>query len=251
MKTANNRGQRIAYEVHGSGPPVVLQHGLLSNRWTWSEVGYVEALGDAFQLICTDSLGHGESDKPHDPALYQREQRAGDIAAVLDAEGIEKAHYIGYSMGGWIGSGMAVFQPQRLLSLTIGGWDPIGGPSAVPGGVRPNDIDAFLKLARDAAPQLTTWITDDVKPGLAASWEALTDVAGSEEALERLEVPILLWAGKEDGCYEATKALAARMDGIDFHEVPGEHVPARLVHVKESVSGLRSFLDRVSAVSAS
>ena len=103
-------------------------------------------------------------------------------------------------MGGWIGSGMAVFQPQRLLSLTIGGWGPVGGPSAAAGGVRPDDIDAFLKLANAAAPQLTEWITDDVKPGLASSWEALSDVAGSEEALAAMEVPILLWAGQDDGC---------------------------------------------------
>ena len=83
MKYATHRGYRIAYDVEGDGPPVVLQHGLLDNRKRWAEVGYVAGLADSYRVICVDSLGHGDSDKPKEEALYQREQRAGDIAAVL------------------------------------------------------------------------------------------------------------------------------------------------------------------------
>ncbi|UGY20676.1 hypothetical protein HAP48_0028995 [Bradyrhizobium septentrionale] len=44
----------------------------------------VDALADRFRVVCVDSLGHGLSDKPADPALYNQAQRAGDIVAVID-----------------------------------------------------------------------------------------------------------------------------------------------------------------------
>ena len=60
----NPDGTKINYEVIGEGPPLVLQHGLLSDLNTWKSRGYVDALQDTFQLILVDSRGHGESDKP-------------------------------------------------------------------------------------------------------------------------------------------------------------------------------------------
>lgn len=241
MKTATHRGQCIAYDVTGSGPAVVLQHGLLSNRLTWHQAGYVERLADAYTVVCVDSLGHGDSDKPTDASLYQREARAGDVVAVLDAEGIERAHYVGYSMGGWIGTGMLLFQKPRLLSLTIGGWDPVGGMASQP----PMDFGQMVEMAREAAPQLAAWITDEVRPGLTAAWEALADVSGVRPAMEGAGIPMLLWAGHDDGCFEAMRTLAASIPGVEFLGAPGDHITARMVHVQESVGGLRRFLDRV------
>ena len=101
MKYARNRGHRIAYDRIGQGPTVVLQHGFLDNRQSWKLLGYVDALADKFTVITVDSLGHGDSDKPSDAGCYVRQQRADDIVAVLNAESIDQAHYVGYSMGGW------------------------------------------------------------------------------------------------------------------------------------------------------
>ena len=84
MPFASNRGQRIHYTVDGSGPLVVLQHALLMDAECWTQSGFVDALTDGFRVACVDSLGHGRSDKPSDPELYDQEQRAGDIIAVID-----------------------------------------------------------------------------------------------------------------------------------------------------------------------
>ena len=78
-------GQNIAYTVTGSGPAVVLQHGYAEYAAALSEAG--------FMAISTESLGHGESDMPSHASAYALEQRAGAIAAVLDAEGVYKALY--------------------------------------------------------------------------------------------------------------------------------------------------------------
>ncbi|MHC6151968.1 alpha/beta fold hydrolase [Bradyrhizobium elkanii] len=101
MPFANHRGQRIHYTVEGSGPLIVLQHGLLLDAASWKQCGVVDALADRFRVACVDSLGHGLSDKPADPALYNQAQRAGDIVAVIDDLGGERAHVVGHSMGGW------------------------------------------------------------------------------------------------------------------------------------------------------
>ena len=79
------------------------QHGLTSSILRWYEFGFVDALKDDYRLVLIDARGHGDSDKPHDAAAYDQKLMASDVIAVLDAEGIDRAHYMGYSMGGSIG----------------------------------------------------------------------------------------------------------------------------------------------------
>jgi pimeloyl-ACP methyl ester carboxylesterase len=75
-------------------------------------------------VILVDARGHGDSDKLHDPAAYPLETRAADVVAVFGALDIVRSHYWGYSMGGWIGFGMAKFAPERIDRLVIGGQHP-------------------------------------------------------------------------------------------------------------------------------
>ena len=110
MPYADNQGIRVHYKVEGEGPPLVLQHGSTSSIQAWYQNGYVEPLKPHYQLILVDARGHGASDKPHDAVSYALPfalpLRVSDIVAVLDDLGIQKAHYWGYSMGGWIGFGL-------------------------------------------------------------------------------------------------------------------------------------------------
>ena len=238
MKTAMHRGQRIAYDVTGEGPALVFQHGFLSNRQSWHQSSYVAAFADRYRVITIDSLGHGESDKPADANLYGRAARAGDVGAVLDAEGIDRAHFIGYSMGGWISTAMLIHQPGRLQSLVVGGWDPIRGAASQP--AMSGGFDATIAAVRAAVPQLTTWMTDDVVPALRACFDACGETDGVEEALRNPPVPCLFWAGRDDDCFGGVKK-AASTTGLELLEVPGDHLGAR---GKESIAGLREFLER-------
>jgi pimeloyl-ACP methyl ester carboxylesterase len=90
----------------------------------WYEAGYVEALRPDYRLILIDARGHGSSDKPHDPDAYVLNRRAADVVAVLDALDIAKALFWGYSMGGWIGFGIAKYAAERVHALVIGGQHP-------------------------------------------------------------------------------------------------------------------------------
>lgn len=79
MPHAWNDKVRIHYEVEGSGPPLVLQHGITQTLDAWRRAGYVDALKSRYRLILVDARGHGASDKPHDPTAYRLASRAGDI----------------------------------------------------------------------------------------------------------------------------------------------------------------------------
>jgi pimeloyl-ACP methyl ester carboxylesterase len=238
MEHAAWHGHRIAFDVTGTGPAVLLQHGLLSGRSTWHANGFVAALAAGFTVVAVDSLGHGESDKPGDPAAYRRDARADQLAAVLDALALERAHVVGYSMGGWLAAGFAARHPGRLLSVTIGGWDPVAGRAA---GVA---FDTVLASVRARAPELAAWVRAEYEPGLRACWDALADVEGAEWALRTCLAPVLLWAGREDPVHDGARALAARLPGASFCAVPGDHLGAMTVHAGESIAALRDFLRR-------
>src|SRR6188472_3402750 len=98
MPYTTNNGVRLYYELIGSGAPLLLHPGFVCSGEDWIEAGYVAALKDRYRVILFDPRGQGRSDKPHDPADYQRHHRVDDVLAVLDATGINRAHFWGYSM---------------------------------------------------------------------------------------------------------------------------------------------------------
>jgi pimeloyl-ACP methyl ester carboxylesterase len=87
MKTVDDLTHTVAYDLSGRVAPVVLQHGLLSNRTTGHTAVYVDALADRYPVICIDSLGRGDSDKPTTQDRYARPDRPADVVAVMDARG--------------------------------------------------------------------------------------------------------------------------------------------------------------------
>ena len=154
MPYASNKEIRIWYEIEGSGPPLVLHVGFAGWLENWRDAGYVAALRDAYRLVLLDPRGQGRSDAPHDPEAYAPSRRVGDVLAVLDAEGIGRAHFWGYSMGGHVGYALGSLAPDRVASLIIGGATPFGGYP------RPTDGDEMLEGLRQGMA------------GLAAQWEA-------------------------------------------------------------------------------
>ena len=156
MPYAIHQSTRIHYQVEGEGPPLVLLHGFTGNLKRWYLHGYVDALKQNYQLILVDARGHGASDKPHDPAAYALPLRVGYVLAVLDAVNVDRPHFWGYSMGGWIGFGMATYAAQRVHALVIGGAHPY--EQRLPASSRPDgsNPEAFLaalfgRLGIDAA----------------------------------------------------------------------------------------------------
>jgi 3-oxoadipate enol-lactonase len=110
-------GERIAYEVfgRGDGTPVLLVQGLGVDSRGWAlQRG---AFGREHRCIAVDNRGMGGSSRPEGP--YDLVRMAQDAIAVLDAEGVERAHVVGASMGGVIAQIIGVLYPERTRSLTL------------------------------------------------------------------------------------------------------------------------------------
>jgi pimeloyl-ACP methyl ester carboxylesterase len=119
-------GVRIAYEIVGQGQPVVLVHGFAASRiQNWKEPGWYQTLTEAgYRVVAMDMRGHGDSDKPRDPAAYDHTIMAEDIAAVIEAAAAAPTFLMGYSMGGFISMHVLMDHPDLLKKLVVGG---VGG----------------------------------------------------------------------------------------------------------------------------
>jgi pimeloyl-ACP methyl ester carboxylesterase len=115
-------GVGIEVDVTGEGRPVVLLHGFPDSGRLWRN--QVSALADAgFQAIVPDLRGYGDSDKPDDVNAYALPFLAGDVLAVLDHVGVERAHVVGHDWGAALAWGIAALAPDRvdhLVALSVG-----------------------------------------------------------------------------------------------------------------------------------
>jgi 3-oxoadipate enol-lactonase len=105
----------LHYEEVGSGPPVVLIHGLADDHRLWRY--QVPTLATRFRTIAIDIRGHGSSPKP--PGPYSVPLFAADVVALLDQLGIERASFIGLSMGGGISQTLALQHAERVQSIAL------------------------------------------------------------------------------------------------------------------------------------
>ena len=104
-----------AYSVEGSGPPLVLIHGIGAARDAWRFV--TPALKDKFTVISYDLRGHGESPLPE--GEFGLDDLVCDLERLRERLGLESMHLAGHSLGGMIGPGYARTYPNRVLSLGL------------------------------------------------------------------------------------------------------------------------------------
>jgi 3-oxoadipate enol-lactonase len=110
-------GVTIHYDVFGKrdGPPLLLVQGLGTDSRGWALQRL--AFGRRYRCYALDNRGTGRSDRPEGP--YDLERMALDALAVLDAEGVDRAHVVGASMGGVIAQIIGVLHPDRTRSLVL------------------------------------------------------------------------------------------------------------------------------------
>jgi pimeloyl-ACP methyl ester carboxylesterase len=116
MAVAHVNGIDIYFEIHGSGPPLVLIMGLRRNAEWWYR--QIPDLSRHFTVIAFDNRGAGRSDKPG--MDYSIRLFADDTAALMNFLKIPKAHVLGISMGGYIAQELAINYPDKVNGLILG-----------------------------------------------------------------------------------------------------------------------------------
>lgn len=206
-------GTRIAYQIIGSGTPLMMVHGTALSHSIWRGFGYVKALQDRYRLILVDLRGHGRSEKPHRSDSYAMDLVVGDLLEILDTESpFEPAHVLGYSFGARAALSLAVEHTERVRSLTAGGGSsrPMTGAFGelfFPGCIEALEvggIDGFLDgwNARRGAPvdprTAAAFRANDAL-ALAAYMRGAENERGIDDAvLRQLTTPTLMFVGSRD-----------------------------------------------------
>ncbi len=149
MAYVENQGAKIYWEEQGQGEPLILVMGLASTLDMWHRTAPVMA--KRHRTILIDNRGVGRSGVPMPP--YSIPTMAADVAAVMDAAGIDKAHIFGISMGGMISQEFALLYPHRVDSLILGCTN-FGGRQVKP--AAPNVLE-ILRARGMMTPDEAAW----------------------------------------------------------------------------------------------
>jgi len=150
-------GRRVIYRIAGSGPPVVLIHGMLNSSSHWQSVAL--ELARDHTVIAPDLIGHGDSAAPRGD--YSLGAHAASIRDLLAAIGIERASIVGHSLGGGVAMQFFYQFPQRVERLVL-----------ISSGGLGRDVSPMLRTA--ALPGMSALLSLTIQPRLLAA----LDVAG-------------------------------------------------------------------------
>ncbi len=215
MARLERDGVGIHFEVHGSGPALLLSHGYGATSRMWQP--QVAALARSRQLILWDMRGHGDSDSPEDPEAYSEEATVADMGALLDELGLERAVIGGLSLGGFMSLAFHLAHPQRVDALLL--FD------TGPGYKRDAPREEWNEMARGRARDLETsdLATLDASAefvpsahrsarGLAQAARGMLTQRDSRviDSLSGIGVPTLVLVGAEDRPFLAAADYMAR-----------------------------------------
>lgn len=208
----------IWYATFGAGTPVILLHGGLGHAGNWGhQVPALMAAG--YRVIAIDSRGHGRSTRDARPYTYVR--MASDVRAVMDALGIARAAFIGWSDGACIALTLAMQAPERVAGVFFFGcnMDPSGAKPFQPTPV----IDrCFSRHRQDYATLSAT--PGDFDAFVAAVTEMMqTQPNATAEELAAIRVPVTIAQSEHDEFIQPGHAqyLARTIPGAQFVLLPG------------------------------
>jgi 3-oxoadipate enol-lactonase len=254
-------GVNLYYEVRGSGPPLLIIPGVPAVVSDCQPL--VDGLDDAFTVVVFDNRGSGQSDKPDE--RYSTRQMAADAVALLDHLGIDRAHILGFSLGGMIGQYIALDFPDHVerlvLACTHGGFSQSVPPT-------PETSKAFQLETGDWGERIKALAGFAFTPGFveqeAGKYEAFVSkksadvqpayafrrqvaAATHHDAFDRLAAiscPTLVISGSEDSVVPAenSRMLAERIPGARLEILPDTGHLFFIEQPEESLSLIRAFL---------
>lgn len=257
MPKINRDGVAIHYEVHGSGPPLLLTHGYSSTSVMWQ--GQVEALSKHHKLVLWDMRGHGQSDYPDDASAYSEALTVGDMAALLDRVGAKSAIVGGLSLGGYMSLAFYRAHPERVRALLI--------IDTGPGFKKDDARDAWNKRAHEtgdrfereglavlkSASRERSDVTHRDASGLARAARGMLIQRDARviESLPNIKVPSLIVVGADDTPFlAASDYMAAKIPGAQKVIVPAAGHAVNIDQPQAFIDAVLPFLDGLDATIA-
>jgi len=232
MPSAQAGDIKLYYEVRGSGDPLVLIPGLGSDTRLFSTV--IPRLAERNRVVVLDPRGGGQSDKPAGP--YSIGQMTDDVAGLMDALGIARAHVMGYSMGGKIALQLAADHPELVDHLILGAT-----------AARPPITRRFTRrwLMVDVISRIPVLRKVDGQPTFAFEAQRRASAAfDGRTLLTKVTASTLIIRARRDRIVSpsATKELLA-IPMSSLVELPGGHITLVMMHGGELAGAVSSFLE--------
>jgi pimeloyl-ACP methyl ester carboxylesterase len=251
-------GIAIHYETHGDGPTLLLTHGYSSTSQMWR--AQIEPLAAHHKLVLWDMRGHGQSDYPDDPAAYSETATVGDMAAILDAVGAERAIVGGLSLGGYMSLAFYRAYPERVRALLI--------IDTGPGFKKDDARDAWNARARATAERFDreglevlksasaerSGVTHRNARGLAHAARGMLAQRDARviELLPQIKVPSLVIVGADDTPFlAASDYMAAKIPGARKVVVPSAGHAVNIDQPAAFIEAVLPFLRGLPAEDAS
>lgn len=252
LSEIERNGSSLYYQTSGADSPVLLTHGFAATSRMWR--GQAEAFRNRHQVITWDMRGHGRSGSPHDQSAYSMEETLADMAALLDALGVDRAILGGHSLGGYLSLAFCMRFPERVQALLVVGTGP-GYKSDAPREQWNEMADGLARrLVRDGLEHLTKLSSEmdgsehSSASGLAMAARGTLIQRDSAviDSLGDIAVPTLVIVGEKDRSYRAASDyMAKRIPGAAQVVIPDAGHAVNLHQPERFNEVVGSFLERV------
>jgi 3-oxoadipate enol-lactonase len=256
MKTAKVNGTEIHYELHGKQGSswLILSHSLACSTRMWDP--QVAALKDRYCILNYDMRGHGKSAAPAGP--YTLDMLADDVLGLMKHLGIERAKYIGLSIGGMIGQHLALKEPKRFEKMVLADTGHAQTPETI------KQWEERIRIAESQGMKplvpgtMERWFTpafrDKPEARKIAEIVASTPVAGyvgcgqaimklnTTARLKDIKLPVLAITGESDGAAAGTKYIGEHVPGAKFISIAQAAHIANIEQPEKFNQALREFL---------
>jgi pimeloyl-ACP methyl ester carboxylesterase len=252
MTVLDRDGVAVSYTIRGTDggrTPLLLSHGYSASAGMWN--ANVDALSADRLVVTWDLRGHGDSASPDDPGAYSQELSIGDMTAILDACGIERAAIGGLSLGGFLSLAFRSAHPERTAALLL--FD------TGPGFNRDEPREQWNEMARGfaaafdkhgvgalaASPEVAGGAHDPV--GLAHAARGILTQHDNRviASLPEIDVPTLVLVGEHDRQFlNAADYIAAKVAGAVKHVIAGAGHASNIDQPAEFNRIVTDFLDR-------
>ncbi len=253
-----------------ASPPVIVLHGFTGSAESMQ--GIAEALAPDCRVHALELVGHGASDAPQDVAAYAMDRCTDQVLGAMDALGVRRGHFIGYSMGARAALSLAIRTPGRVASLALIGVSPgfaeeaersarIAADEALADEILSGGLEAFVdrwmalplfasqqRLGAAALAQARRQRLTCDPVGLANSLRGMGTGAMPSlwHALAELDLPVLLAVGREDAKFAAlANRLLESFPQAELLEIAEAGHAAHLEKPRAFEAGYRHFLRSV------